>query len=106
MDSFEEIDVKKAKELIDSGGTYTVDIRGPESYEGGHIQQAVCVDDSNIEEFIQTADKTRPVLCYCHRGFSSKGACEYFKEQGFETVYSMAGGFTAWIQEYADLVEP
>ena len=104
MDDFEEIDVHKAKELIDGGQAYIVDIRGQEAYHDGHITDAVYVDDSNIEEFVNGAEKNKPLLCYCHMGISSKGAAQYFKEQGFATVYSMMGGFTEWRQQYGDLV--
>jgi len=105
MNDFEEIDVHKAKELIDAGNTHIVDVRGQQSFEEGHIANAVLVDDSNIEEFVEAADKTKPVVCYCHLGFSSKGASQYFKEKGFETVYSVIGGFTEWTQQYADQIE-
>ena len=96
MDQFEEIDTQKAKELIDQGNINIVDIRDPDSFESGHIDNAVSVNDTNIEEFVSTADKNKPVLCYCYMGFSSQNACQYFKEQGFETVYSMTGGYTEW----------
>ena len=96
MEQFEEIDIQKAKELIDQGGIAIVDIRDSDSFEEGHIEGAVSVNDTNIDEFINKTDKSKPVLCYCFMGFSSQNAAQYFKEQGFEAVYSMAGGFTEW----------
>jgi thiosulfate sulfurtransferase len=96
MGQFEEIDTQKAKELIDQGNITIVDIRDTSSFEEGHIENAVSVNDTNIEEFVNSADKNQPVLCYCYMGFSSRNAAQYFKEQGFETVYSMTGGFTEW----------
>jgi len=96
MEQFEEIDTQKAKELIDQGDITIVDIRDSDSFEEGHIENAVSVNDTNIDEFVNTADKNKPVLCYCYMGFSSQNAAQYFKEQGFETVYSMTGGFTQW----------
>jgi len=96
MESFQEVDVQKAKELIDQGNLTIVDIRDPDSFESGHIDNAVPVNDTNIDEFVSTADKSIPLLCYCYMGVSSQNACQHFKEQGFETVYSMAGGYTEW----------
>ena len=96
MEEFEEIDTQKVKELIDQGNITIVDIRDPNAFEEGHIENAVSVNDTNIEEFVSTADKNKPILCYCYMGFSSQNACQYFKEQGFESVYSMIGGFTEW----------
>ena len=96
MEQFEEIDVQKARELIDQGNITIVDIRDSNSYEEGHIDDAVSVNDTNIDDFVSTTDKSKPVLCYCYMGVSSQNAAQHFKEQGFETVYSMAGGFTEW----------
>ena len=100
MEGFQEIDAQQAKALIDQGNIAIVDIRDPDSFEQGHIAHALSVNDHNIEEFINNTDKRKPILCYCYMGFSSQGACQYFKGQGFETVYSMKGGFTAWEKVY------
>lgn len=96
MEQFEEIDTQKARELIEQGGITIVDFRGPDSFEEGHVEGAVPVNDANIGEFVNSADKSKPILCYCLKGFSSQNAARYFKERGFEIVYSMAGGFTEW----------
>ena len=105
MGGFEEIDVHKAKELIDDGNAHIVDIRGQEAFRDGHITNAVCVDDSNLEKFLNAADKNKPILCYCYMGISSQGASQYFKEQGFVTVYSLIGGFAEWTRQCGDMVE-
>jgi len=96
MEQFEEIDIEKAKELIAQGGITIVDVRDSDSFEEGHIDGAVSVNDTNIGEFVDSTDKSKPVLCYCFMGFSSQNAAQYFKEQGFETAYSMIGGYTEW----------
>ena len=96
MESFEQVDTQKAKELIDAGNITIVDIRDPNAYEEGHIDNAISVNDTNIDEFIGSVDKNKPLLCYCYMGFSSQNAAQYFKENGFESVYSMDGGYTQW----------
>lgn len=100
MDSFEQIDIHKAKELIDSGNVNIVDIRDPDSFNEAHIKGAVLLDDHSVEEFVSKADKTRPLICYCFLGNSSQSAAQYFKNNGFETVYSVMGGFEAWRGNY------
>ena len=37
-----------------------------------------------------------PVLVYCYHGISSQNAAAFLIERGFETVYSLDGGFEAW----------
>ncbi len=94
--SFEQIDIHRAKESIGQGSVTIVDIRDPDSFKEAHIAGALSVNDSNIEEFLKTADKHNPLICYCYHGNSSQGAAEYFAQNGFEKVYSIEGGFELW----------
>ncbi len=97
---FKHISIEQAKELIDQSNATVVDIRDPESFQAGHIQNAVLVNQSNIEEFLKTANKNTPLICYCYHGISSQGAAEYFSENGFIEVFSIEGGFEAWKSAY------
>ena len=90
------ISVSEAREKLDKDEVIFVDVRDPGSYENGHIPGAVLVNDSNISDFISSADKTRTHIIYCYHGNSSRGGAAYFEENGFQDVYSMAGGFSAW----------
>jgi len=38
----------------------------------------------------------QPVIVYCYHGNSSLGGTMYLKEQGFQDVRSMQGGFEEW----------
>lgn len=95
-----EIDIHAAKKRLDEGGVTFVDVRDPSSYQAAHIPGAVHVNDHNVREFVETADKTRPVVVYCYHGNSSMGGTAYFLQQGFKEVASMSGGFEAWRPVY------
>ena len=97
---FEQIDIHQAKELINQGNVTVVDIRDPDSYRGAHIQNAVAVNDENIDSFLRQANRSKPLICYCYHGFSSQGAAEYFGQNGFSKVYSIIGGFEEWRKVY------
>ncbi|MGJ8525637.1 Thiosulfate sulfurtransferase GlpE [Halomonadaceae bacterium LMG 33818] len=81
-----------------------VDIRDPMSYDSGHITGSTRLDNGNLPAFIAEGDKTTPVVVVCYHGNSSQGAAAYLAEQGFETVYSLDGGFTEWQNRYPDSV--
>jgi len=81
-----------------------VDIRDPMSYDTGHITGSTRLDNGNLPAFIAEVDKTTPVVVVCYHGNSSQGAAAYLAEQGFETVYSLDGGFTEWQNRYPDSV--
>lgn len=91
-----EITVEDANTLIAQGSATFVDVRDPWSYEEGHIPGAIHVNDGEVDAFVSSADKTRPLVVYCYHGFSSIGGAAYFAEQGFTDVASMSGGFEAW----------
>jgi thiosulfate sulfurtransferase len=100
MDTFTRISVQKAHEIMGSGRTTIVDVRDPGSFAQGHITQAQMVDDENIKDFLQTADKEAPLICYCYHGISSQRAAGFFASQGFKQVFSMDGGWEGWKAVY------
>jgi thiosulfate sulfurtransferase len=93
---FKEIAPEKVKEMLEEGSANVVDIRDPGSYSAGHIPTAVSVSDSTVQQFIESAEKEKPLVVCCYHGISSQGAAEYFSENGFNEVYSMTGGYSAW----------
>jgi thiosulfate sulfurtransferase len=97
MDEIAQIDVAQAKELFDAGATF-VDVRDPASYEAAHVPGALYLSDANVEKFVTTHDKSQPVVVYCYHGNTSQGGAAYLMDQGFEKVYSLAGGFELWRQ--------
>ncbi len=100
MNDIPEIQVHEAKRRLDEKRSLFVDIRDPDSYRAAHIPGALHLHDGNVQEFVQTADKSRPMVVYCYHGNSSLGAVAFFRRQGFEDVASMSGGFEAWRQVY------
>ena len=100
MTAYSQISVQEAHELIASGDVTIVDIRDADSYYKEHIAQAFRVDQENIAEFLQTAQKEKPLICYCYHGISSRQAASYFAQQGFIKVYSIDGGWEAWKLNY------
>lgn len=93
---FKEIAAQKVQEMVEEDAVNVVDIRDPASFASGHIPNAVSLSDSNVKEYIETADKEKPLVVCCYHGNSSRGAAEYLSQNGFKEVYSMTGGFDAW----------
>ena len=100
MNQSEFINIHDAKRIMDTEEVIVVDIRDAQSYESGHIKDAVFINNESIQSFLEKADRTKPVICYCYHGISSRTAVEYFKQNGFERVYSIDGGFEGWRQVY------
>lgn len=75
-----------------------VDVRSPEEYNSGHIDNAENIDinSPDFEKDIQKLDKKRPVFLYCRSGGRSSTATNILKKLGFNIIYDMKGGITAW----------
>jgi len=93
-----EIDIPQARELHETKDATFVDIRDSESFAASHIPGAIPLDDSSVQTFLRDTDPDAKIVVYCYHGNSSLGATAFFKEQGFEDVSSMSGGFEAWHQ--------
>lgn len=96
MSTFAHISVTETRRLIAGGDVTLIDIRDPASFHGGHVEGALLLDNDTFGEFLETADRMRPVVVYCYHGVSSQSAAQYLVEQGFSAVYSMDGGYEAW----------
>lgn len=96
MKSFQHISVADARQRMTNGEIAVVDIRDPASYNQGHIEGAVRLDNNSISHFLEATHKDQPVVVYCYHGNSSQNAAQFLAEQGFEEVYSMDGGYEAW----------
>ena len=96
--SYQRISVEDAKALIKDKDTTLIDIRDFNSFSSGHIQNAIHIEDLNIENFIQEKDKNKPILIYCYHGNSSQTAANFFYQNGFQQVYSMDEGYEGWLQ--------
>ncbi len=97
--AFTQISVEDAKQILEQEDTIIIDIRDDASYKAGHIPGAQHITNDNVETFIKTADLDNPVIVYCYHGNSSQGAADFLSQQGFNTVYSMMGGYSAWSQK-------
>ncbi len=77
-----------------------LDLRNVESFSRGHIVNArnIPLDefDAQVEKIAKFKDK--PIVAVCDTGGSSNKAVDSLRKSGFESVYGLKGGMTAWTQ--------
>jgi len=75
-----------------------VDVRTSGEYGGGHLPKAQNIDykSADFVTKIQTLDKSKPVFLYCLSGGRSGEAMTILKQNGFNEVYNMGGGYLKW----------
>ena len=94
MTQFSHITVQ---DVADNKDKYAiVDIRDPQSFANGHMPNALHLSNDNLATFIESTPKEKPVVVVCYHGVSSQQAAQVIAGQGFDTVYSMDGGFETW----------
>ncbi|WP_420934484.1 thiosulfate sulfurtransferase GlpE [Alteromonas sp. A081] len=94
MGTYSHISVQDVADF--TGPVSIVDIRDPQSYANGHMPNAAPLNNDNFSTFVEQTPKDTPVVVVCYHGVSSQQAAHVIAQQGFETVYSMDGGFEAW----------
>ena len=90
-----QITLEEAEVLIEQKNANIVDIRDPASFDNGHIKNAIRIDNDNFQSFVESADKTLPLVVCCYHGNSSQPATETFNSFGFDG-HSLIGGMSAW----------
>ncbi|WP_396174014.1 rhodanese-like domain-containing protein [Flavobacterium sp.] len=87
-----------AEKLKATDKAQLLDVRTPEEFSSGHIENATNVN-WNGDDFVAKAenyDKSKPVFVYCKVGGRSAQAADKLAELGFNEVYNLEGGIMKW----------
>lgn len=95
---YKNINPAMATQLINQEDAVIVDVREDNEYAKGHIINSVHVPLGYLKERLKELDKykSKPVVVGCKTGQRSGQACATLKKEGFEQVYNLSGGVTAW----------
>ncbi len=90
-----------------NGDFIIIDVRTPEEYAGGHIENAMNVDyySASFKDEINGLARDSTYLIYCRTGARSAGARDIMKELGFQNIYNMTGGITDWVAKGLPVVK-
>ncbi|MGC9402854.1 rhodanese-like domain-containing protein [Vibrio genomosp. F10] len=78
-------------------GSMLIDVRTPEEYEQGHLDNAQLHPLQDIESWSESIAKDTPIVLYCRSGRRSGAALEQLKQKGFTHVHN-AGGYSEMLQ--------
>ena len=98
----QQISVRDLADKIKAGtAVYLIDVRQPWEHEAAALLQSVLIPLNEISNRLQ---ELRPpegamVVTYCHHGVRSLTAAAFLERNGFDQVYSLAGGIDAWSNE-------
>ncbi len=89
----------EAVKLINNDAV-VLDLRSAESFSRGHIAGARNVPMDELDGHMEKLAKFRnkPVVAVCDAGITSSKAVNSLRNSGFESVYNLKGGMSAWGQ--------
>jgi rhodanese-related sulfurtransferase len=96
-----EITVEEAKAKVDAGGNLVLlDVREPDEFDKGHLPKAMNIPRGLLEFQIEkkVPDKSTPIIVYCKTGGRSCLGTDTLMKMGYTNVFSMAGGWKAWLK--------
>ena len=96
---FKRIDKQTAITLLENKKPILIDIRDDESFDEGHLDNALHITQENISSFVKETSRETPILVICYHGNSSQAVAKYLYNQGFIDVYSIDGGYEGWIAD-------
>ncbi len=79
-----------------TGEYILLDVRTLEEYDRGHIEGALLIPHSQLEDRLDELEGYDKILVYCASGNRSVAASQILIEAGFGEVYDLAGGYSAW----------
>ncbi len=89
------VSAPQAHDIIQQGAQF-IDVRNRGEYNTGHAQGAKNIALHALPNNIKNLDPAKPVVCICASGMRSGRAAQLLVKNGFQDVYNVGGGSTAW----------
>lgn len=95
-----QIPPQEAVRLFNHDDAVILDVRENSEFTDGHVARSVHIPLGQIKNRLRDLEKykSRPIVAVCRTGSRSGHACGVLRKAGFEKVYNLAGGITAWEQ--------
>lgn len=82
----------------DRSGAVLIDVRSPEEYQEGHLDNAININwyDSDFTEQIEALGRKKGIYLYCKKGGRSAKAAALLDSLGYK-VTDLLGGYDAYL---------
>ena len=88
-----------SEQLKNDNNAIVIDVRTPEEFEDGYIENAVNINIFKGQGFvylIEELDQSKNYYVYCKAGSRSEQACKVMNQLGIENTYNLVGGIMQW----------
>lgn len=95
---YTDVSVTVANTMIEQRPSLVIlDVRNQSEYDSGHIRNAKLIPVWQLAARLDELSKSDEILVYCEKGARSQTASLTLADNGFQHVYNMLEGITAWI---------
>lgn len=107
VEGVQVLDVSKYEKKMAQPDVQLVDVRTPEEFAEGHLENAINIDITadDFDSKIAALDKEKPVMVYCKAGGRSAKASSRLNELGFKNISDLEGGIINWNSENKPIVK-
>jgi len=104
---YSSISPAESTKMINHDDALIIDVRESNEYSEGHIINSLHIPLASIKSRLSEIEKykTRKLILACRSGSRSSSACATLKKEGFEQVFNLSGGVTAWESASLPLVK-
>lgn len=96
-----ETDAQSVKQKLEQNHKfYLIDVREDSEWATGHLPHAIHLSKGIIERDIEKIipDMNTEIVLYCGGGYRSASAADNLQKMGYKNIFSLAGGFHAWLE--------
>jgi molybdopterin/thiamine biosynthesis adenylyltransferase/rhodanese-related sulfurtransferase len=76
-----------------------LDVREPHEWAIAQLPEARLVPLNSLPGALDTLDRSREIVVYCHHGLRSAAAVDWLHEQGFARARNLVGGIDRWTRD-------
>lgn len=109
QDGLRSVSASDAAELIeiDPEGLIVLDVRTPEEFAEGHLDDATLINyyAAEFTAEINELDRDAPYVLYCRSGNRSRSAMNIMENLGFTNVAEIKGGIGSWMDDGQAVVQ-
>lgn len=96
--SYKALTAKEAEKFIKERNPLILDVRTPQEYKSGHMQNSKLIPVQVLQSQLEELDiyKNGPVLIYCATGNRSTVASKILIDSGFKEILNLRRGIVDW----------
>ncbi len=99
--SYDNVSPSKAKDMVEAGQAYVLDVRNQAEFDEGHIENAEHIMVGTLNDRLNDIDTSKTIIVQCQAGARSAIAASVLKANGIDNLVNMTGGYNKWQQDIA-----